>query len=127
MFFLRDIRTIGVVGSGQMGLGIAQVASQAEYMVLLFDISPESLERARVNIEKNLLKGVKLGKISSEAVELVLSRIKWTLDFSELAATDFVIESATENLELKVELFRRLDQETASDVITECDLLGRND
>ncbi|KUO79035.1 MAG: 3-hydroxybutyryl-CoA dehydrogenase [Desulfosporosinus sp. BRH_c37] len=117
MFFLRDIRTIGVVGSGQMGLGIAQVASQAEYMVLLFDISPESLERARVNIEKNLLKGVKLGKISSEAVELVLSRIKWTLDFSELAATDFVIESATENLELKVELFRRLDQETASDVI----------
>lgn len=117
MVYLRDIKTIGVVGSGQMGLGIAQVASQAEYMVVLYDISLESLERARANIKKNLLKGVKLGKIPSETVELVLNRIICTLDFSVLAATDFVIESATENLELKAELFRRLDQETAPDVI----------
>ena len=117
MVFLREIRTIGIVGAGQMGNGIAQVAAQAGYQVIVQDVLPEALNRGRANIEKNLLKGVQLGKISPETVEPILGRLIFTINISELAGADFIIESATEDPELKAEIFRRLDQETATDVI----------
>ncbi|KUO77775.1 MAG: 3-hydroxybutyryl-CoA dehydrogenase [Desulfosporosinus sp. BRH_c37] len=117
MVFLREISTIGIVGAGQMGNGIAQVAAQAGYQVIVQDVFPEALNKGHANIEKNLLKGVQLGKIPSETVKAILGRLMFTLNISELADADFIIESATEDPELKAELFRRLDQETAPDVI----------
>lgn len=114
---MREIKTIGVIGAGQMGNGIAQVAAQAGYQVIMQDIADEALERGRYIIEKNLRKAVELGKMAPEKVEPILNNIKLTLSLSHLATSDFVVESATENLELKLDIFRQLDKETASDVI----------
>ena len=93
------------------------MAAQAGYQVIVQDIFPEALNRGRATIEKNLLKGVQLGKIPNETVELILGRLIFTINMSELGGADFIVESATEDPELKAELFRRLDQETATDVI----------
>lgn len=117
MISVHEIQTIGVVGAGQMGNGIAQVAAQSGYQVILQDIFPEALERARTTILKNLNKAVELGKMGPEQVAPVLDKIQLTLDLSQAAKADFIVESASENLELKLDVFRRLDEEAAPDVI----------
>lgn len=114
---MREIKTIGVIGAGQMGNGIVQVAAQAGYQVIMQDIADEALKRGRNTIEKNLRKAVELGKMAPEKVEPILNNIKLTLSLSDVAKSDFVVESATENLELKLDIFRQLDKEAAPDVI----------
>ena len=104
-----EIKTFGVVGAGQMGNGIAQVAAASGLDVIMHDIKPELVDRGRAIIEKNLGRGVAKGKLSEAEKTTTLSRITASVDLKELAAADFVVEAATENEAVKLQLFRELD------------------
>jgi 3-hydroxybutyryl-CoA dehydrogenase len=104
-----DVRTIAVVGAGQMGSGIAHVAAASGYRVLLADVSDALVARGRATIEKNLDREVARGKRSAEERSRALERISVTKDLERLAETDLVIEAVVEEEEVKKELFRRLD------------------
>ena len=103
------ISTIGVLGAGQMGNGIAHVFAQVGYQVVLFDIAPQQLEKAVATIQKNLERQAKKGIIEASLVTETLARIKTTQQMEDLAAVDFAIEAVTEREELKLEIFRKLD------------------
>ena len=102
------IETVGVVGAGQMGNGIAHVFALAGYQVLLNDISADSLTKAITTIEKNLERQVSRGKISDEDRKAALARIRTTLALPDIAQTDLVIEAATENEAVKQKIFDAL-------------------
>ncbi|MCJ7830094.1 MAG: 3-hydroxyacyl-CoA dehydrogenase NAD-binding domain-containing protein, partial [Desulfobacterales bacterium] len=112
-----EIRTFGVVGAGQMGNGIAQVAAASGLDVIMHDLNPELVARGRATIEKNLGRSVAKGKLSEADKTAVLSRIKTSVDLKDLAAADFVVEAATENEAVKLQLFRELDALCAPPVI----------
>ena len=106
-----DIKTIGVVGAGTMGSGIAQVASQvAGFDVILNDIGQEFVDRGIATIDKNLQRQVDKERISADQKADVLSRIRKSTDLADMKDVDFLIEAATETLDLKLELFRKLDE-----------------
>lgn len=113
---MAKIAHVGVVGSGNMGNGIAQVAAQAGYAVTLFDIAEPQLERARATIQKSLAKLEEKKKLK-DSPQTVFGRIKTTTKFEELKPIDFLIEAATENREIKFKLFRDLDKLLARHVI----------
>jgi 3-hydroxybutyryl-CoA dehydrogenase len=98
--------TVCVVGAGQMGSGIAQVAAVAGYDVTLVDVAPQQLERARSGIEASLAKLVEKGRVETSAAEAALGRIETA---AEPAPADLAIEAATENVDLKLRIFRDLD------------------
>ncbi|MBL8562345.1 MAG: 3-hydroxybutyryl-CoA dehydrogenase [Gemmobacter sp.] len=102
------IETVGVVGAGQMGNGIAHVFALAGYEVLLNDISADSLTKAISTIEKNMDRQVSRGKISDDERKAALARIRTTLDLPQIAQTDLVIEAATENEAIKQKIFDAL-------------------
>ena len=104
---MQDIKTIGVVGAGQMGAGIAQVAAQSGFQVQLVDISQEVLSKARMGIEKSLSKLFEKGKIP-EHPPAILDRLKTSTRMEALAETQFVIEAVTESEELKKKIFQEL-------------------
>ncbi len=104
-----EIRTIGVVGAGQMGGGIAQVSLAAGLTVLLNDVSPQALEKGRAGIAKGLDILVRKEKITAEARDGMLGRLVPAADLSAFSACDFVVEAATERTDLKLSLFRSLD------------------
>jgi 3-hydroxybutyryl-CoA dehydrogenase len=108
---------IGVIGAGTMGNGIAHVFAAAGYEVLLFDLEQNFLDRAIATIAKNLEREVAKNKITAAERESALKRIKPVLDRAELAGCSFVVEAATEKLEIKAELFRALDGICRPDVI----------
>jgi 3-hydroxybutyryl-CoA dehydrogenase len=104
------IDKIAVIGAGTMGHGIAQIAAQAGYRVVLEDVSEEFVERGRGRIQENLRKGVERGKLSSEDLQAALSRIQLSTDLKEAAAdADLVIEAVIEKLDAKQALFAELD------------------
>ncbi|MDP3488448.1 MAG: 3-hydroxybutyryl-CoA dehydrogenase [Bacillota bacterium] len=105
-----DIRSVMVVGAGQMGSGIAQVAAQSGYKVLLCDLDQSYAARALANIEKFLSKSVEKGKISESDKLDALSRIAVTSEMDRAAEVDLVIEAVTENLEVKKGVFLQLDK-----------------
>ena len=98
--------TVCVVGAGQMGSGIAQVAAVAGYDVTLVDVAPQQLDRARSGIEASLAKLVEKGKVRAADAEAALGRIETA---AEPAPADLAIEAATENVDLKLRIFRDLD------------------
>jgi 3-hydroxybutyryl-CoA dehydrogenase len=104
-----DVRTIAVVGAGQMGSGIAHVAAASGHRVLLADVSDALVAKGRATIEKNLDREVARGKRSAEEKSRALERIGLTKDLERLAEADLVIEAVVEDEEVKKELFRRLD------------------
>ena len=112
-----DINTFGVIGAGQMGNGIAQVAATAGLNVIMSDIKIEFAEKGLANITKILSKNAEKGKISSEDKDAILGRIKITADLNDMADADFVVEAATENETLKFQIFKDLDQICRSEVI----------
>jgi len=114
---LDDIKTIGVVGAGTMGSGIAQVAAAAGFNVVLRDISEAALERGFRIIERSLGKLVNKGKITEEASKEILGRIRKTLDLQDMREADMVIEAAFEKMEVKKELFGELDKICRPEVI----------
>ena len=105
-----EIKTIGVVGAGQMGSGIAQIASASGLSVLMSDIKEEFVEKGFSAIEKSLGRMVKKEKISEEDLKTILARIEGTTSLGDMAKTDFVVEAATENEALKLQIFRELDE-----------------
>ncbi len=114
---LEKISTIGVLGAGQMGAGIAQVAAQAGYAVLLADVSQERADAGKAGIVKQLGKLVEKGKLAAEARDQIVGRITAVVGAAGLASGDFLIEAATENIELKKKLFIELDKAARPGVI----------
>ena len=98
---LTNIKVIGVLGAGQMGAGIAQVAATVGYDVLLADVSLERAERGKSGIEKILTRSVTKERITEEEKAKILSRLTPVDGIVALAPADFIIEAATENEELK--------------------------
>lgn len=109
-FTEMEIRTIGVVGAGQMGSGIAQVAASSGLSVVMSDIKEAFVEKGISAIEKNLGRMVKKEKISQEDQKAVLGRIDGTTSIKNMAKVDFVVEAATEEIALKRQIFRDLDE-----------------
>ncbi len=112
-----DIKKIGVIGAGQMGNGIAQVAAQSGFTIVINDIAEEFIEKGMKTINKNLDRGVKKGRITEEQKNEVLSRISTTTEMAEFSDADLVIEAAPENVELKTQIFRELDRITPAHAI----------
>ncbi len=112
-----DIKTIGVVGAGQMGNGIAQVAAYSGLRVIMSDIADSFVQKGLTTISKNLERMVEKGKISSQKKEEIIRRIKGTIQVKEMAEADFVVEAAIENESLKLNVFKELDQVCRKEVI----------
>jgi 3-hydroxybutyryl-CoA dehydrogenase len=104
------IQTIGVVGAGTMGSGIAHVFARSEFKVLLCDVEQRFLDRALTSIRTNLGREAAKGKLAEADIELALARITAIVDREALSAADFVVEAASERFELKSEIFRALDR-----------------
>jgi 3-hydroxybutyryl-CoA dehydrogenase len=104
-----DIKVIGVIGAGQMGNGIAQVAAMSGLDVIMNDIATEFIEKGLGTIEKNLDRAVEKGKMSKEDRDASVSRIKGSVDLGDMASADFVVEAATEREDLKFQIFKDLD------------------
>jgi len=105
--------TIGVVGAGTMGNGIAQVAARAGYNVVLRDVQNEFLERGMKAIDRSLQRDVDKERLHADEKQQIFNRIKTTTELSELSTASLVVEAITENLQIKTELFRALDELTA--------------
>ncbi|ESW59717.1 MAG: 3-hydroxybutyryl-CoA dehydrogenase [Rhodobacter sp. CACIA14H1] len=105
---MAEIRSVGVVGAGQMGNGIAHVFALAGYDVLLNDISQASIDKALATVAKNLDRQVSRGKISAEEKAAALGRIRTTLTLADLGQTDLIIEAATERETVKQAIFEDL-------------------
>jgi len=105
-----EIKTIMVLGAGQMGGGIAQVCAQAGYSVIMRDISDIFVERGMKVIDKNLQRGVEKGRLTAAEKEAVLGRIRTTLTLDEGVEADMVIEAIIEDAKLKNETFSALDR-----------------
>ena len=112
-----DIKMLGVVGAGQMGSGIAQVASASGLSVVMSDIKEEFLEKGFSAIEKSLARMVKKEKITEDDQKAILGRIEGTTAIDDMAKADFLVEAATENEELKLNIFRQLDEYCSEGII----------
>jgi 3-hydroxybutyryl-CoA dehydrogenase len=112
-----QIQTVGVVGTGLMASGIAEVAAKAGHEVILRGRSEASIKRSKAAVEKSLGKAVSKGKLEQSKADEILSRITTTLEFSDLAESDVVIEAVAEDLPLKLEVFMELDRSVKPDAI----------
>jgi 3-hydroxybutyryl-CoA dehydrogenase len=104
-----EIKKVGVVGCGLMGHGIAQVAAQAGYDVVVREVEQDRLDKGLGNVEKQLGRAVEKGKMEQADADAVRGRIQGTLDYSDLADCDLVIEAITEDLEQKLDMWRAVD------------------
>jgi 3-hydroxybutyryl-CoA dehydrogenase len=105
-----SIKIVGVVGSGQMGNGIAQVAADTGFHVIMHDISQSALDKGINSIKSSLDRLIKKGTITEIRKNEILAKIKTTTDINEFKVADIVIEAATENIDLKLKIFRQLDE-----------------
>src|SRR5947209_8134960 len=112
-----DIRRVGVIGAGTMGNGIAHVFARSGYSVVLCDVEQRFLDRGLATITRNLDREVAKNKITEADKASALRRILPVSDRSRLADCDFVIEAATEKLEIKTEIFRDLERLARPEVI----------
>lgn len=107
------MKQVSVIGSGTMGNGIAHVFAQAGYAVALIDISEDALKKAMVSIDKNMGRQVEKGILTEEAKKKALANISTTTFLSEgIKEADLVVEAATENVDLKLKIFREVDAHT---------------
>lgn len=112
-----EVKTFGVIGAGQMGNGIAQVAAMSGLNVIMNDIKEEFVQSGVNNISKILFKNVEKGKMTAGEKDAVLGRIKTTTDIQDMADADFVVEAAVEREDLKFKIFQDLDEICKPDVI----------
>lgn len=103
-----EIKSVGIIGAGQMGNGIAHVMATAGYKVVLNDLDDDRLNEAMASIAKNLSRQVSKGTISQQNMDNALARIVTTTSLGEVGSTDLVIEAATEQESIKVEIFKQL-------------------
>jgi 3-hydroxybutyryl-CoA dehydrogenase len=112
-----EIKTLGVVGAGQMGSGIAQVAATRGLSVIMSDVKEEFIQRGISAISKSLDRIVKKGTLQESDKSAILGRISGTTSLADMAKADYVVEAATENEPLKLQIFRDLDQACKPDAI----------
>ena len=112
-----EIKTVGVIGSGTMGNGIAHVFARSGYHVVLCEVEQRFLDRGLESLRKNLEREAAKGKITADAAQASLARVTGVLDRERLAECDFVIEAATEKFDIKRTIFTDLDRITRKDVI----------
>ncbi|MGH9883223.1 MAG: 3-hydroxyacyl-CoA dehydrogenase family protein [Pyrinomonadaceae bacterium] len=105
----RTIETVAVIGAGTMGHGIAQVAAGAGYKVILRDVNRDTLARGVQSIERNLAKGIQLGKLTEADRDQILQHIRGTTRLEEVLGADLIIEAVPERLELKQEIVREVE------------------
>ncbi|MFI5243121.1 MAG: 3-hydroxyacyl-CoA dehydrogenase family protein [Gemmatimonadales bacterium] len=106
---MTTIATVGVLGGGLMGSGIAQVAAQNGFATIVREIDQASAQRARANIEKSLAKAIEKGKLTAEARDATLGRLSFTTVVADLALADIVIEAVIEDLDLKNGMWKELN------------------
>ena len=105
-----EVKVFGVIGSGQMGNGIAQVAAASGLTVIMNDIQQEFVDKGLKTIAGILTRSVEKGKMAAAEKDALLGRIKGSVSLQDLAAADFVVEAATERQDIKFKIFRDLDQ-----------------
>jgi 3-hydroxybutyryl-CoA dehydrogenase len=113
----QKIEKVGVLGAGLMGHGIAQVAAQAGYEVVLREVDDATLQKGVGKIEKQLARAVEKGKATQDDADAVRARIHGTTDYADLAGCDLVIEAITENLALKLEMWKEVDAIAKADAV----------
>jgi 3-hydroxybutyryl-CoA dehydrogenase len=111
------IETIGVIGAGTMGNGIAQVAARAGHRVVMRDVTAEFLERGMKAIDRSLQRDVDKERLGENEKREIIGRIETTTELGALAGADFVVEAVTEKFEVKAEVFRALDEIAKPDAI----------
>ncbi|NJO56446.1 MAG: NAD(P)-binding domain-containing protein, partial [Rhodospirillales bacterium] len=104
-----DIKTVGIIGTGTMGLGITQVCAKSGFNVVAVKATPGSPDKAKASLEGGLAKAVERGKMAADERDALVSRITYTNDEGEVAGCDLVIESIVEDLDTKKKLFSRLE------------------
>lgn len=109
--------SVSVIGAGTMGVGIAQVCALAGFKITLYDINDDMVERGLATLRKQLAEGVQRGKVSAEAAEVAFAAITQSTNLDECANCDIIIEVAPEKLELKRQIFARLDAHAPSHTI----------
>src|SRR5580698_2717212 len=114
---MLSIETIGVLGAGTMGNGIAHVCARAGFNVLLFDVDQKALYRGLDTIRTNIAREVAKEKLTQQQADEARSRITLTTSLDDLAPAQLAIEAATERFEIKSSVFRDLDRILAADVI----------
>ncbi len=114
---IDKIKTIGIIGAGTMGSGIASAAAISGYRSVIFDISPDALVRSKEGIVRGYGKLVEKRKIDTAKKDVAVNLVLPSSDFDSLSECDIIIEAAIENLDLKKDLYRRLDDITRHDVI----------
>jgi 3-hydroxybutyryl-CoA dehydrogenase len=107
---LKNIKTIGIIGAGQMGRGIAQVVAQTGYDAIVVEPYDAMLKKSQSDLDRNLTRAVELGKIKKKDKDTIIARIHFEKDLSTLADADFVIEAAVENSAVKTDIFTSLDK-----------------
>jgi 3-hydroxybutyryl-CoA dehydrogenase len=112
-----NIKTLGVIGAGQMGAGIAQVASMSGLDVIMNDIKAEFVEKGFESIARILSRNVEKGKISEEEKSAVLGKIKKSVSLKDMQSADYVVEAAIEKEEIKFQIFKDLDEICGEQVI----------
>jgi 3-hydroxybutyryl-CoA dehydrogenase len=112
-----DIRRIGVVGAGQMGSGIAEVAVSSGFLVVMRDVYADAVKRGEKRIVGDLERRLEKGRLSGKEKESILGRLQTTTRLEDFGECDFVIEAATENIPLKKEIFQTLDRVTRKETI----------
>ncbi|MEW6352065.1 MAG: 3-hydroxybutyryl-CoA dehydrogenase [Thermodesulfobacteriota bacterium] len=105
-----EVKVFGVVGAGQMGNGIAHVAAVAGLQVIMSDVTQQFVDRGLQTIDKNLSRAVSKGRMTEDEKRAILGRIKGTTDLGDFKDADFVVEAATENMEIKKFIFTKLDE-----------------
>src|SRR5271157_868206 len=112
-----EVKTIGVLGAGTMGNGIAQVAAQAGFNVVMRDIEDRFVQGGLKNIDKFLAKSVEKGKMTADQKSAVMGRIKGTTKLEDMKGCDFIVEAVLEVMDLKKEVFKALDEICGPEVI----------
>lgn len=112
-----EIKTIGVVGAGTMGNGIAQVAAQSGYNVIMSDVEEKFVQNGLKNIDKFLAKSVEKGKMTAEAKAEIMGKIKPTTKLEDMKDADYVVEAVFEDMAVKKSIFGQLDGICGKDVI----------
>jgi len=105
-----SIKTFGVIGAGQMGNGIAQVAAASGLDVIMSDIKEEFIEKGLETIKKNLDRMVSKGKLDAKQKDQIIKKISLSTNLKDMSSADFVVEAATENEPVKMKIFRDLDE-----------------
>jgi len=114
---MSSVKTVGVIGAGTMGNGIAQVFAQSGFNVKLHDAAAPALDRALKGIDKSLAKFVEKGKIQAADKDATLGRLKSTPSIDDLADVDYVVEAVVENIDVKKAIFTKLDSITRPETI----------